>query len=91
MLSMRPTTAAQTRKEDKGNAVAMKIIKQGVSSNLYINTIGERGPHGLWETLRKICSRVGQGFLYKELLNYSRVINPLGCKEKANSIFAEVK
>ena len=55
-----PTTAAQTRKKEKDNAVASKIIKQGVNSDLYINIIGERDPHRSWETLRQVCSQIGQ-------------------------------
>lgn len=89
-----PTTAAQTRKKDKDNAIATKIIKQGVSSDLYINIIGERDPHRSWETLRRVCSQVGQGVVYsilKELLNYPRVAKPLGYEKKATAIFAEVK
>lgn len=35
------TRVAQIRKKDKDNAVASKIIKQGVNSNLYINIIRE--------------------------------------------------
>ena len=40
-----PTTAAQTRKKEKDNVIASKIIKQGVNSDLYINIIGERDQH----------------------------------------------
>lgn len=36
-----PTRAAQIKKKDKDNAVASKIIKQEVNSNLYINIIRE--------------------------------------------------
>lgn len=38
---LEPTTAVQIRKKDKNNAIATKIIKQGVNSNLYINVIGK--------------------------------------------------
>ena len=89
-----PTTAAQTKKKDKDNAVASKIIKQGVNSDLYTNIIGERDPHRSWETLQKVCSQVGQGVVYsilKELLNYPRVVKPLGYEKKATTILAEVK
>lgn len=37
-----PITAAQTRKKEKNNAIASKIIKQEVNFDLYINIIGER-------------------------------------------------
>ena len=79
-----PTNAAQTMKKDKDNAIASKIIKQGVNSDLYTNIIGERDPHRSWETLRRVCSQVGQGVVYsilKELLNYPRVVKPLGYKK----------
>ena len=89
-----PTNAAQTRKEDKDNAIASKIIKQGVNSDLYTNIIRGRNPHRSWETLQRVCSQVGQGVVYsilKELLNYPRVVKPFGYKKKATTIFAEVK
>ena len=89
-----PTNAAQTMKKDKDNAIASKIIKQGVNSDLYTNIIGERDPHRSWETLRRVCSQVGQGVVYsilKELLNYPRVVKPLGYEKRATTIFAEVK
>lgn len=38
------TTAAKTRKKEKGNTIASKIIKQRVSSDLYINIIREKNP-----------------------------------------------
>lgn len=37
-----PTTATQTRKKEKDNAITSKIIKQRVNGDLYINIIGER-------------------------------------------------
>ena len=54
-----PTTTAQTRKKEKDNAVASKIIKQGVNSDLYINIIREQDPYQSWKTLRQICFQVG--------------------------------
>ena len=89
-----PTTVAQTRKRDKDNAISSKIIKQGVNSDFYTNIIEERDSHQLWETLRRVCSQVGQGIVYsilKELLNYSRIIKQLGYEKRATTIFAEVK
>ena len=93
-LRAEPTTAVQTRKKEKDNAIASKIIKQGVSADLYINIIGEKNPQRSWETLRRVCSQVGQGVVYsilKELLNYPRVAKPLGYEKKATTIFAKVK
>ena len=93
-LRPEPTTAVQIRKKDKDNSIATKIIKQGVNSDLYINVIGKRDPHRSWETLRQVCSQVGQGVVYsilKELLNYPCVAKPLRYKKKATAIFAEVK
>ena len=36
------TITAQTKKKEKDNAVASKIIKKGINGDLYINIIGER-------------------------------------------------
>lgn len=38
------TTTAQTRKKEKNNIIASKIINQGVSADLYIYIIGEKNP-----------------------------------------------
>ena len=93
-LRAKPTTVVQTRKKEKDNAIASKIIKQGVSADLYINIIGEKNFQRSWETFRRVCSQVGQGVVYsilKELLNYPRVAKPLGYEKKATTIFAKVK
>ena len=89
-----PTTPAQTRKKDKDNAIASKIIKQRVNFDLYTNIIGERNPHWLCEILRRVCSQVGQGVVYsilKKLLNYFWVVKLLGYEKKVTTIFAEMK
>ena len=93
-LRAKPTTAPQIRKKDKDNAITTKIIKQGVSMDLYINIIEERNPQRSWETLCQVCFQVGQRVVYfilKELLNYPRVAKPLGYEKKTTTIFAEVK
>ena len=93
-LQAKPSTAVQTRKKEKNNAIASKIIKQEVSADLYINIIREKNPQRPWETLCLVCLEVGQEVIYsilKELLNYPRVAKPLGYKKKATTIFAKVK
>lgn len=88
------TITAQTKKKEKDNAVASKIIKKGVNGDLYINIIGEKNLQKFWKILRQVCLQVGQRvvyFIFKELLNYLRVAKPLGYKKKANTIFAKIK
>ena len=93
-LRTKPTTAPQIKKKDKNNVIATKIIKQGVSTDLYINIIGKKNPQRSWKTLCQVRSQVGQRVVYsifKELLNYPRVAKPLDYEKKATTIFAEVK
>ena len=52
----KPTIAPQIWKKDKDNTIATKIIKQGVSTDLHINIIGEKNPQRSWKTLRQVCS-----------------------------------
>ena len=88
------TTAIQTKKKGKDNTIASKIIKQGVSTDLYINIIREKNPQRSWETLHHVCSQVKQRIVYsilKELLNYPKVAKSLGYEKKATTIFAKVK
>lgn len=89
-----PTTIAQTKKKNKDNAIATKVIQQGVNSDLYLNIISRRVPQMSWKTLQRVYSQVGQGVVYsilKELLNYPHVAKPLGYEKKATAIFAKVK
>ena len=93
-MQAKPTTAVQTRKKEKENAIASKILKQGVSADLYINIIEEKNAQRSRETLRRICSQVGQGVVYfilTDLLNYLRIAKPLGYEKKATTIFAKVR
>lgn len=86
------TTVAQTRKKVKDNAVALKIIKQGVHFAFYTNIIGECDLNQSQKSLQRICSQIGQGIVYsilKELLNYLQVAKPFEYKKKATTIFAE--
>lgn len=46
------TTAPKIRKKNKENAIASKIIKQGVSSDLYTNIIRVRNSDQSWEILQ---------------------------------------
>lgn len=66
----------------KGNQMAMaiaaniKIIKEGVSDDLYTNIIDKREPHEMWKKLQAVCSQVGQGVIYsilQELLTYPKI------------------
>ena len=62
-----PTTAAQTRRKEKYNVVASKIIKQGVNGDLYINIIRVRNLQRSWQTIRLLCLQVGQEVVYSIL------------------------
>lgn len=50
-IRLEATTIAQSKKRDKDNTISLKIIKQGVNSDLYINIIGEYDLYQSWETL----------------------------------------
>lgn len=44
---LKSTTSTQTKKKDKDNVIASKIIKQSDNSDLYNNIIGKSNPHWL--------------------------------------------
>lgn len=50
------TTARQIKKKDKNNVIAIKIIKQGVNSNLYINIIDKQDLYRSCKTFPQIWS-----------------------------------
>ena len=45
-------TTTQTKKKNKNNAIASKIIKKEVNSDLYINIIRKNVPYSSWKTLQ---------------------------------------
>lgn len=47
-----PITAEQIKKKDKNNAIAIKIIKQRVNFDLYINIIGKQDLYKSQETFK---------------------------------------
>ena len=66
------TIVAQIRKKDKNNIISLKIIKQGVNSDLYININGKQNFNQSWEILCRVCSQVSQSVVYlifKKLFN----------------------
>lgn len=85
-------TTMQIKKKDKNNAIATKIIKQGVNSNLYINVISKEDLPKFRETLWHVYLQFGQRVIYsilKKLLNHSCVTKLLGYEKKATAIFVE--
>lgn len=73
---------------------ATRIIKEGVSDDIFNNIIGMTDPEEMWEKLRTACSQVGQGVVYsilQELLNYPRNNKPKGFEKPVMSVFANVK
>ena len=89
----KPTIIAQIKKNEKNNTIDFKIIKQKVSTDLYINIIGEKNFQRSWEIICYIYLQVRQKVVYlilKKLLNYLRVVKPLDYKKKVTTIFAQV-
>lgn len=58
-LQVKLIITIQTRKNHKNNAITTKIIKQGVSTDFYINIIGEKNSQRSYETLCHVSLQVG--------------------------------
>ena len=82
-------------KEDRmAIGMAQKIIIEGVSSQIAFNIMDIDNPKDMWDTLKRICSEVGQGAVYsvlQEILNYPRIHKPKGYDKPVVEIFAEVR
>ena len=73
---------------------ATRIIKEGMSDDIFNNIIDITDPKEMWEKLRSACSQVGQGVVYsilQELLNYPRNNKPKGFEKSVMSRFADVQ
>lgn len=73
---------------------AGRIIREGLSNDLFNNVIDIDDPKEMWKKLQSVCSQVGQGVIYsilQELFNYPKVSNPKGYEKTITSVFADVR
>lgn len=94
----RPEPAPFWEQRSKENRMAVgtatRLIREGVSDDIFNNIIDITDPREMWEKLRTACSQVGQGVVYsilQELLNYPRNTKPKGFEKSVMSIFADVR
>lgn len=73
--------------------IVWKIIIEGVSSLINFNIIDINNLKEIWDTLKKICSKVSQRVVYsvlQEIFNYPRIHKPKKYNKSVVEIFAEV-
>lgn len=94
----RPALVAFWEQRIKENRMAVgtatRIIKKGVSNDIFNNIIDITDPREMWEKLCTTCLQVGQGVVYsilQEILNYPRVNKPKEFKKSVVSVFANVR
>ncbi len=82
-------------KEDRiAIGTAGRIIREGLSDDIFNNIIDIDDPQAMWAKLQSVCSHVGQGVVYsilQELFNYSKVNKPKEYEKTITSIFADVR
>ena len=82
-------------KEDRiAIGTAGRIIREGLSDDLFNNIIDIDDPKEMWAKLKSVCSQVGQGVVYsilQELLNYPKINKPKGYEKSITSVFADVR
>lgn len=93
-----PIALREREKKIKENQMAIgtatRIIKEGVSNDIFNNIIDVTDPQEMWQKLRTAYSQVGQGLVYsifQELLNYPRNNKPKGFEKPVMSVFANVR
>lgn len=85
---------AEIKKNRMAVGTATRIIKEGVSDDIFNNIIDVTDPQEMWRKLRTACSQVGQGVVYsilQELLSYPRNNKPKGFEKPVRSVFANVR
>lgn len=93
-----PDALWEQEKKIKENRMAVgtatRIIKEGVSNDIFNNIIDVTDPNEIWQKLRTACFQVGQGVVYsilQQLLNYPRTNKPKGFEKPVMSVFANVR
>ena len=82
-------------KEDRmAVGIVQRIIRKNVSDQIAFNIMDLKDPKKIWDKLKSICTKVGQGVVYsilQELLYYPKITKLKGYKKPVMQIFAEVK
>ena len=67
-------------KEDRmAVGIAQRIIIEGVSDQIAFNIMDLKDPKEMWDKLKSIYTKVGQGVVYsilQELLHYPKITKP---------------
>lgn len=61
--------------------IAQQIIREGVSDQIAFNIMDLKDPKEMWDKLKSICTKFGQGVVYsilQELLHYPKITKPKG-------------
>lgn len=81
-------------KEDRmAIGITWCIILEDVSDQIALNIMNLKNPKEMWDKLKSICSKIGQGIVYsilQKLLNYLKTNKPKRYNKLVMQIFAEV-
>lgn len=72
--------------------IAQRIIKEDVNNQIVFNIIDLQDPKEIWNKLKSICIKVGQGVVYlifQKLLYYLKITKPKEYKRLVMQIFEE--
>ena len=90
-----PSLWSKEVKEDRmAVGTAQRIIREGVSDQIAFNIMDLKDPKEMWDKLKSVCTKIGQGVVYsilQELLHYPKITKPKGHEKPVMQIFAEVK
>lgn len=70
------------------------IIEEGVSNQIAFNIMILKDPKEIWDKLKSVCIKVGQGVVYliiQKLFYYPKINKPKRYKKPVMQIFAEVQ
>ena len=84
----------KTKEDQIAIGTTGRIIREGLSNDLFNNIINIDNLKEMWAKLKSVCSQVGQGVVYlilQELLNYSKINKPKGYEKLITSVFADVQ
>ena len=60
---------------------AQQIIRESVNDQIIFNIMDLKDPKEMWDKLKSICTKIGQGVVYsilQELFHYPKITKPKG-------------
>ncbi len=71
----------EVKEDHMAVGTTQRIIREGVSDQIAFNIMDLKDPKEMWDKLKSVCTKVGQGVVYsilRKLLHYPKITKPKG-------------